>query len=86
MDCSQEASSGLRKEKRTPPPNQGGYRAGKKNTWENATRCAYDIYKGFQKKKHTLAMAVDWEDAYNRVQFKLLMVLLVQYGVHLTLT
>ena len=30
-------------------------------------------------------MAVDLEDAYNKVQFKLLMDLLIQYGVSLTL-
>ena len=66
-------------------PNQGGYRAGK-NTWENAARFAYDVYKGFQRKEQTLALAVDLEDAYNRVQFTLLMELLVQYGVSLTLT
>ena len=31
-------------------------------------------------------MAIDLEDAYNRIQFKLLTDLLVQYGVSLTLT
>ena len=31
-------------------------------------------------------MAVDLEDEYNRMQFKLLMELLVQYGISLTLT
>ena len=67
------------------PPNQGGYRAGK-TTWENAARFAYDVYEGFQRKEQTLAVAVDLEDAYNRVQFKLLMELLRQYGVSLTLT
>ena len=67
------------------PPNQGGYRAGK-STWENAARFAYDVYEGFQRKEQTLAVAVDLEDAYNRVQFKLLMELLRQYGVSLTLT
>ena len=67
------------------PPNQGGYRAGK-FTWENAARFAYDVYEGFQRKEQTLAVAVDLEDAYNRVQFKLLMELLRQYGVSLTLT
>ena len=65
-------------------PNQGGYRAGKTN-WENATRFAYDAYEGFQRKEHSLAVAVDLEDAYNKVQFKLLMEL-VQHGVSLTLT
>ena len=67
------------------PPNQGGYRAGK-STWENAARFAYDVYEGFQRKEQTLAVAVDLEDVYNRVQFKLLMELLRQYGVSLTLT
>ena len=54
------------------PPNQGGYRAGK-TTRENAARFAYDVYEGFQRNEQTLAAAVDLEDAYNRVQFKLLM-------------
>ena len=66
------------------PANQGGYRAGK-ITWENTARFAYDVYKGFQRQKQTLAVAVDLEDAYNRVQFKLPMELLVEYGVSLTL-
>ena len=44
------------------------------------------MYEGFQRKEQTLAVAVDLEDAYNRVQFKLLMELLVQYGVSLMLT
>ena len=67
------------------PPNQRGYRAGKA-TRENAAGFAHDVYEGFQRKKQTLAVAVDLEDAYNRVQFKLLMELLMQYGVSLTLT
>ena len=67
------------------PPNQGGYRAGR-NTWENAARFAYDAYEGFQRKEQTLAAAFDLEDADNRVHFKLLMELLVQYGVSLTRT
>ena len=67
------------------PSNQGGYRAGK-TTWENAARFAYDVHEGFQRKEQTLAVVVDLEDAYNRVQFKLLMELLGQYGVSLTLT
>ena len=67
------------------PSNQGGYRAGK-TTWENTARFAYDVHEGFQRKEQTLAVAVDLEDEYNRVQFKLLMELLGQYGVSLTLT
>ena len=67
------------------PSNQGGYRAGK-TTWENAAKFAYDVHEGFQRKEQTLSVAFDLEDAYNRVQFKLLMELLGQYGVSLTLT
>ena len=33
-----------------------------------------------------MAVAIDLEDAYNRVQFKLLMDLVMQYGASLTLT
>ena len=36
--------------------------------------------------EQTVAVAIDPEDAYNRVQFKLLMDLLMQYGVSLILT
>ena len=36
--------------------------------------------------EQTVAVAIDLEDAYNRVQFKLLMDLLTQYGVSLTQT
>ena len=68
------------------PPNRGGYRAEKKTTWENAARLAYDVYEGSQMKEQTLAVAVDLEHAYNRVQLKLLLEHLVQYGVSLTLS
>ena len=66
-------------------PNQEGYRAWKP-TRETTARVAYDGYEGFQMKQQTLAMAVDLEDAYNRLQFKLLLEILVQYGGSLTLT
>ena len=52
---------------------------------ENVAAFAYDVYEGFQRKEQTVAVAIDLEDAYNRVQFKLLMDLLIQYGVSLTL-
>ena len=42
--------------------------------------------EGFQRKEQAVAVAIDLKDAYNRVQFKLLMDLLMQYGVSLTLT
>ena len=50
------------------PANQGGFRPGK-CTLENAASFAYDVYEGFQSKEQTLAVAIDLEDAYNKVQF-----------------
>ena len=44
------------------------------------------MYEGFQRKEQTVAVAISLEDAYNKVQSKLLMDLLIQYGVSLTLT
>ena len=43
-------------------------------------------YKGFQRGKNIVAVASSLKDAYNRVQLKLLMDLLMNYGVSLTLT
>ena len=53
-----------------------GVRLGKR-TWENAAAFAYDMYERFQGKEQTVAVAIDLEDTYNRVQFKLLMDLLI---------
>ena len=61
------------------------YRTGRTN-WENAGRFTFNVYGGFQRNEQTLAVAVDLEDLYNRVQFKLLIEFLMQYGVSLTLT
>ena len=44
------------------------------------------MYEGLDRIEETVAVAIDFEDAYNRVQFKLLMDLLSQHGVGLTLT
>ena len=41
--------------------------------------------KLFPRKKQTLAIAVDLENAYNRMQFKLLIELPIPYGISLTL-
>ena len=60
------------------PSNHGGYRAGKNLPGENVARFAYDAYERFQRKEQTLAVVVDLEDAYNRLQCKLRMELLVQ--------
>ena len=49
-----------------------------KSTRKNAARSAYDVPEGFQRKEQALAVAVDLEDGYDRVQFKLLMEFLVQ--------
>ena len=48
----------------------------RKNNWENAARFAYYVNEGFRRQEQTLAVAVDLEDAYNTVQFKLLIGLL----------
>ena len=58
------------------PPHHGEYRAGKA-TWENAARFAHDVYETIKEEGTNLAVAIDLEDAYNRVQFKLLLELLV---------
>ena len=64
----------------------GGGGADQKNCkWENAAAFTYDVYKGFKRKEQTVAVAIDLEDAYNRAQFKLLMDLLIQYGVCMTM-
>ena len=61
----------------------GGFHKGK-CTWENAAAFAHEVYEGFQRKEQTLVVAIDLEDAYNRVSFKLLIGLLLQYGVIMT--
>ena len=67
------------------PANQGrGFRPGT-CTRENATAFTDDMYEGPQRNEQAVAAAIDLEDAYNRVQFKLLMDMLMQYGVCLTL-
>ena len=82
-DCGQEACSGLRKKKRTPPkPRRIQSRKihpGRRS--QIRIRCLRRTPE-----EGTNLAAVDLEDAYNRVQFKLLMELLGQYGVSLTLT
>jgi hypothetical protein len=47
------------------PANQGGFRPGKCSL-ENAAAFAY-VYEGFQGNEQTLAVAIDLEDAHNRV-------------------
>ena len=45
---------------------------------KNAAAFAYNMYEGFQGKEQTVAVAIDLEDVYKRVQFKLLMDLFIQ--------
>ena len=59
-------------EKEVLPPELGSYRKGKV-TWMNAAKLASDIYDGFEKGEETLVIAIDLEDAYNRVQYNVLM-------------
>ena len=54
------------------PPTLGSYRRGKE-TWMNAAVLASDVYDGFEKKEETIVIALDLEDAYNRVQYDVLM-------------
>ena len=54
------------------PPTLGSYRRGKE-TWMNAAVLASDVYDGFERKEETIVIALDLEDAYNRVQFDVLM-------------
>ena len=65
--------------------NQGKYTTGKA-TRKNSARFVYDVSEGFQRTEQTLVVAVDLEDAYSKMQFKLLVEFLVQYDIGLTLT
>lgn len=58
-------------EKNLLPPTLGSYRRGK-DTWMNAAVLASDIYDGFEQKEETVVVALDLEDAYNRVQYDIL--------------
>ena len=67
-------------EKNLLPPTLGSYRRGK-DTWMNAAVLASDVYDGFERGEETLVVALDLEDAYNRVQFNILMRTLVNMNV-----
>ena len=53
------------------PPTLGSYRTGK-DTWTNAAVLASDVYDAFERREETLVVALDLEDAYNRVDFGIL--------------
>ena len=83
-DRVEEACSGPGTEKRTSPTKEGTEQEKKRR--EKAAKFVFHVYEEFQGKDQTLAMAIDLEDSHNSVQLKLLMELLVQYGVRLTPT
>ena len=62
------------------PSTLGSYRAGK-DTWANAAVLASDVYDAFERKEETLVVALDLEDAYNRVDFKILLRTLVNMKI-----
>ena len=68
-------------EKDLLPPTLGSYRR-RKDTWMNAAVLASDVYDGFEKGEETLVAALDLEDAYNRVQFSVIMKTLVNLNVN----
>ena len=47
----------------------------------NAEVLASDVYDGFERREETLVVALDLEDAYNRVQYDILMRTLVNIGI-----
>ena len=67
------------------PQNQEGHRAGE-NYQEKQSDSHTMPTKDPREGKTTLAVAVDLEDTYYRVQYRLLIELLVQDGVSLALT
>ena len=67
-------------EKDLLPPTLGSYRRGK-DTWMNAAVLASDVYDGFERGEETVVVALDLEDAYNRVQYDILMRTLVNMEI-----
>ena len=62
------------------PATLGSYRVGK-DTWANAAVLASDVYDAFEKREETLVIALDLEDAYNRVYFKILIRTLININI-----
>ena len=44
-----------------------------KDTWANAAVLASDVYAGFERGEEALVAVLDLDDAYNRVNFKILL-------------
>ena len=66
------------------PPTLGSYRRGK-DTWMNAALLASDVYDGFERGEETVVVALDLEDACNRVQYGILMRTLVNMEISASL-
>ena len=47
----------------------------------NAAVLASDVYDGFERGEETVVVALDLEDAYNRVQYKILLTTLVNMRI-----
>ena len=62
------------------PSTLGSYRTGK-DTWANAAVLASDVFDAFERKEETLVVALDLEDAYNRVDYNILMRTLVNMKI-----
>lgn len=43
------------------------------DTWANAAVLASDVYAGFERGQEALVAVLDLDDAYNRVNFKILL-------------
>ena len=63
------------------PTLLGGYRQEKK-TWQFAAIFAQDVFEGFDSRMETCAVAIDLEDAYNRVSLDILMDQLLNLAVN----
>ena len=62
------------------PLGLGGYRPGRE-TWVNAACFAAETWSGFEKREDTLAVALDLEDAYNRVRLPALADKMLHLGI-----
>ena len=62
------------------PTGLGGYRPGRE-TWVNAAAFAVETWEGFEAKEDTLAVALDLEDAYNKVHLPTLSDKMLHLGI-----
>ena len=62
------------------PTGLGGYRPGRE-TWVNAAAFAAETWEGFEAREDTLAVALDLEDAYNKVHLPLLSDKMLHLGI-----